>query len=106
MGVVSSGVAKNTTGVAFYRGPANVMPRQGMKQRGVTPKCMGDYTHYGGGIAGLGKIMGSKKGKGCRLNLFAGKMPELLFEAFGKIGVVMEPYLIRYFSDCAGLLFQ
>lgn len=69
MGVVNSGVAKNTTGVAFYRGPANVMPRQGMKQLGVTPKCMGDYTHYGGGIAGLGKIMGSKGGKRLSIKL-------------------------------------
>lgn len=55
---VSSGVAKNTTGVAFYTGSTKVKPRLEMRQWGVTSKCMGDYTHYLMGIAGLCKNKG------------------------------------------------
>jgi hypothetical protein len=66
---------------------------------------MGDYTHYWIGIEGLGENSGGRRNIG-QLTLFAGKMSELLFEAFREIRVIGKSDLIRYFSNCAGILLQ
>ena len=58
------------------------------------------------GIVGLGKNTGGSRRNDGQLTLFAGKMSELLFKAFGEIGVIRKSDLIRYFGDCAGILFQ